>query len=331
MSISKAGNYETEAIIKNKLEGLSEITRRSWVSPRNQIIHAGHIRTAGKNFDGSTKDTNFWTETVSNGGTVTQENGAVTLNTNTAANGSAVYRSNKRARFVAGTTQLFLARTTSSEDVTENNLRRIGAYDDDNGFFFQVTDVFSVGTRINGVDTIVDSGNFNGEFGKTFPTGVNQYFSTMIEWTPTAVYFYIEEKLLHSIEGLLLTSTNSLPITIENINSGGLAQEVTFTCVEAAIMREGDLVTDSVDYHIEGDAATHVLKYGAGKLQRITFNNTSGNSLTIYDGIDVTGRVMAVVSTGLTAVGTYEYDLNFNTGLTIVTAGNGLDATVVYE
>lgn len=94
---------------------------------------------------------------------------------------------------------------------------------------------------------------------------------------------------------------------------------------------QGDLITDSVFYHLAGNAGTHVLKYGAGKLQKIIYNNTSGTSLTIYDGIDITGAIIGIITTASAALGTWIYDVSFSNGLTLVTVGNSLDATIVYE
>lgn len=302
-----------------------------WVTPRNEIIKSNRARLVGEIFDGTNKDPNFWNETTANGGTIVQSGGAITLKTNTTANGKASYVSTKKARFVPGTSQIFLSRTTS-DGFFENHLHRIGAYDANDGYFVQAKDlIFSIGYRKNGVETIIDNGNFNGDSGSTFPSSGNVFFAQSIQWTPTSVEWYIDGVLLHRLEGNLFVGTNSLPITIETENFNGATIDHDFTIAEACIIRQGDLVTESIFKHISGDAATLTLKYGAGKLQKIMFNNTLGTMITIYDSITGSGEVIGIITTTIAVLGEWEYNGSFSNGLTLVTEGNGLDATIIYE
>lgn len=323
-ALTQRGRLKTETEIVNR-ESL-----RSWISPVNQILNTNRVRLVGKNFDGTIKDPNFWTETVANGGSIVQSGGSITLKTNTSPNGSAKYVSNTKARFVAGTSHVFISRTTQS-GLAQYHVHRIGPFDDDNGFFLQAKDfLFSIGIRRNGIDTLINDGEFNGDWGKKFPqAGGTVYFSHIIEWTPTYVAWYIFGRLLHKVEGDQLINTNTLPITIETENTNGSTTDHEFTILETAILRQGELITEGKYYHISGAAATHNLKYGAGRLQRVIFNNTSGSSFTIYDGIDITGNVIGIITTK--SYGFWEYNVPFSTGLTIVTVGDDLDATVVYE
>lgn len=66
-------------------------------------------------------------------------------------------------------------------------------------------------------------------------------------------------------------------------------------------------------------------------LQKIMFNNTSGTSLTIYDSPLASGTVIGIITTTQYVIGEWTYNVPFSDGLTLVTVGNSLDATIIYE
>jgi len=137
--------------------------------------------------------------------------------------------------------------------------------------------------------------------------------------------------LLHKSVGGHLTSVLTLPIRFENVNDNDSVVDVVMDCLGVVITRQGELITNPTYYHISGNAATHILKRGAGTLQKIIFNNTLGTSITIYDNTAASGTVIGIITTTTAAVGVWEYNAPFSTGLTLVTVGNNLDATIVYE
>lgn len=112
---------------------------------------------------------------------------------------------------------------------------------------------------------------------------------------------------------------------------GGEVTSSTLAVRVASIFRLGKMETQPHYYHIAGDAATHTLKLGAGILHKIVYNNTTGTSLTIVDNVTGTSPVIGIITTASAALGDWDYGVPFNTGLILITAGNGLDATVVYE
>lgn len=80
-------------------------------------------------------------------------------------------------------------------------------------------------------------------------------------------------------------------------------------------------------------ATTTVIKSGAGILRRIVFNKFIALGVaTLYDNTAGSGTVLATVTLPaalLASNGSIEYNLNFATGLTIVTSA-AFDMTVVY-
>ena len=78
---------------------------------------------------------------------------------------------------------------------------------------------------------------------------------------------------------------------------------------------------------------TTTVKSGAGVLKRIVVNKigTSSNTCTIYDNTTAAGTIIGTIDPVHTQM-VFEYDVVFNTGLTIVTAtGTAADLTIVYQ
>jgi hypothetical protein len=75
-------------------------------------------------------------------------------------------------------------------------------------------------------------------------------------------------------------------------------------------------------------AGTTVVSTGAGVLKRIVVNTTANGAITVYDSESATGRVIAILKASV-AEGSFEYDVEFGTGLTVVTAAAS-DITVVF-
>jgi hypothetical protein len=76
--------------------------------------------------------------------------------------------------------------------------------------------------------------------------------------------------------------------------------------------------------------ATTVIRTGPGILHSITINDqgASSNTCAVYDNTAGTGTLIATIDT-VTATGNLLYDVQFNTGLTIVIAtGTAANITV---
>lgn len=77
-------------------------------------------------------------------------------------------------------------------------------------------------------------------------------------------------------------------------------------------------------------ATTTVVKSGTGVLHSITVNTTTAFAITVYDNTAASGTKIATIAASPAIGSTFLYDVSFNTGLTIVTAGAS-DITVSYS
>lgn len=93
------------------------------------------------------------------------------------------------------------------------------------------------------------------------------------------------------------------------------------------------LTTTQNSYSHIATATTTTVKSGAGTLRSITVNSlgTVASTTTVYDNTAGSGTVIAVINT-LALSGTFDYNIQFATGLTIVTTGTAApDLTISYK
>lgn len=76
-------------------------------------------------------------------------------------------------------------------------------------------------------------------------------------------------------------------------------------------------------------ATTTVVKSGTGRLKAITVNTTAAGAITVYDNTSAAGTKIATLKASVVE-GTYEYNVSFANGLTIVTAAAS-DITVSWN
>lgn len=206
------------------------------------------------------------------------------------------------------------------------------------GAYFQI-DGTTFGIRIKKTNSetvayAIDSGSFNGVLGATW-TPTTDATTYEIYWTSTRIWFVVGDDILHTITASSASwaDTRSFHVFMDSLNDGtGLAASVTMKVRVATIYRMGKIETNAQYLHISGNAATWNVKYSAGALHKFIFNNTTGTSVTLYDAAAGTTNAIGIITTASASLGSWDYGkMPFYNGLTIVTVGNGLDATVVFE
>jgi len=302
--------------------------KRTEVDALGQLKVVTSVNLVGTAFSGTTKDPNFWTESVTGSGAVSQT-GKISLSTGVTANSTSKYVSVRKGRKIPGAANQFRTVCRLSTVPQANNIRRIGAYDANEGLFFQENGVtFGIGARKGGIDTIIASGSFNGNLGTTYDID-SILLRLVVDITEYSVKFFVNDILLHTLIGATddLTNTLDLPITIENINSGGNTTNNIFDIRFASIQRLGDIKSANRSVYLSTNATT-VLKYGAGTIQSINILDNAG-TISLYDGSVATGRVLGVID-ALKVTGDQDYPAQFDNYLTVVVAGNA-KCTIFYE
>lgn len=128
-----------------------------------------------------------------------------------------------------------------------------------------------------------------------------------------------------------VSATQSGTWNVNNIS--GTVSLPTGAATESTLVALSAKVVNGYSFHRSASNATTTIKSGAGVLKRVTVNTLGSalNTCTIYDNTAGSGTIIAVIDPTL-ARGTFEYDLVFNTGLTIVThTGIAADLTIVYQ
>lgn len=303
-------------------------------TPEGAVRVAEVKRIIGGGFPGTVLDTNIWTKTETAGGTFTSGGSIGTLRTNTTANGSVVLVSNRSARFIAGRTNAYFDNVRIPQAGVANNLRRWGAYDANNGFFFQMNgSALGIGIRKAGVDTIIPVASWDHPMAMDTDNHVYEIY-----WTNQSAWFVMGGELVYTaVDGPApLTATVSLKVTHENINSAGATADVTMEIRGCGINALGPTSAEPDYAHIVGVASpgtTATLRYGAGKLLAITINGSGpvGSSITIYNNTAGSGAIIAVIDAAkIAGPVTLQYGASFDVGLTIVAVGV-IDITVIFD
>lgn len=331
----KVGVYEIEG----------DIGTRTFVTPMNALKVAEATRLIGAALS-DTFDPNFWSQTVASGtATTAVTQGVMILSTGTTTASSNIVNSQRTARYIAGVSN-YCRLQVRTPAVTGANTRRWGAFNAQNGFFFEWDGTtFKCVARKAGSDTPVNSGSFNGVLGATYTPTANAT-TYEIFWTNKSAWFFIDGTLLHKTTGTAtsLTATPHLQLGFENTN-GANTNNNTLEIRVASIARLGKLGSNAQYSHISS-LSTNVLKYGPGILKKVVIGTapaTAAGTITIYDNTAGSGAIIALLTVDRGSAGgggaraaaipyTIDFDeLPFNTGLTVVAATTAIDFTVIYE
>lgn len=298
-------------------------------------------RIIGTNF-GSSIDSAYYTITNNNAGTTTAATGTCTLATNTTANGNTQIVSVAKARNHSGRTNIFRGVIRFGDTGGTNNVREFGIYvDANNAFVFRLSGTtFSVVVKRAGVETVVNSGSFNGNgttSGGTYALDTN-FHAFSIGYMASRIRFEIDDTSIHVFSAGSTNLVASLvgQLYASNVNSGGATTNRVLDLIAWSVSASGDAVNNPQFYNCNAVAETRTLKGGGGTLQSISIGRSGGTgaTLTLYDNTAASGTIIGIWDlNAATSVGTHVMGLdgvNFYLGLSYQTTGTMTGASVTF-
>ncbi len=299
-----------------------------------QLMTAEQRLLAGRSLDGTTLDTNYFSTTVANNGSIVLSGGSARVRTSSTADGSALLNSKRTARFITGRANICSVTAALSHSGTANNVTEWGVGTADNRIVFRLSGTtLSCVVRSAGVDTVdVASASWNSNRSTPTLTSMNFY---EIHYNALFVYFLINGVVMHVVSRLGAASTTAIvedltmPIRVSNVNSSGSTSDVSIYVTALAVL--GTSGTEPVPIYKNITSATTTLcAVGAGALKRIILNTAANGTVKLYDGITAVNIFASITVSSSDIPTVWEFGTQFNTGLTIVTSAS-TDITVVYE
>lgn len=139
------------------------------------------------------------------------------------------------------------------------------------------------------------------------------------------------QRIAQRLTSLITATTDRTQKT--QLTNGTIDGAIKASSTPPALTDTSLVVTNSpFSYTNITTAVTTTIKSGAGMLHTITINTTANGTLTVYDNTAGSGTIIALVSpvNGM-APSCLIYDLQFNTGLTVVSSSANPDFTVTWK
>ena len=301
-------------------------------TPSGEMRAIEPVRMVGVLFEGTTIDHNFWSDYTLSGGTVTQSGGKISLDSGTDPTGLASLESVRRGRYVPSVNMRVRMQVRLSDNGVANNYRRWGAWDTNDGCYFELHGtVLSAVTMTGGVATPVASTSWNKN--RLVPD-ISNLHTYEIYYSTSKVWFVIDENLMHIASSPIdpWTSTYNLPCRMENWNDGNTT-DCYIRTRSFTLFKLGTLYTATKGTNIDGSVSQQVLKYSAGSLHSIIINApVDGAEIFVYDSLTASNQMLKIVLPTGSQPQALAYHFDFYTGLTITTASaTGLNISIVYE
>ena len=302
--------------------------KRGKIGSTRELAVTDSIRLNGGTFTGTVLDTGMWQTPYTQGtGTAAMVSGQCQLATGITANSNAYITTYKLARFMNTANNYIRMHVQIPDAGVTNNIRRWGAFDLSEGFFFVLNgSTLSVASRMASIDTMYSISGFT----------LNNYYNMYeIYWDAVGANFLVNDVVVYTIPFTnTVTTTLHFKSTAQNQNTNGATTNVLMNIRGMAICRFGEETSRPV-YKQVGQLGTQVLKYGPGTLELVAVSKHGGsaNLVTLYDGLTTAAGTEICTLDTVNSGSLYAiYDVDFSGGLTIACSGGTPgDLTITYE
>lgn len=139
------------------------------------------------------------------------------------------------------------------------------------------------------------------------------------------------QRIAQRLTSLITATTDRTQKT--QLTNGTIDGAIKASSTPPALTDTALVVTNSpFSYTNITNAATTTIKSGSGMLHTITLNTTANGTLIVYDNTAGSGTIIATItSANNTPLSTLIYDIQFNTGLTVVSSSAAPDFTVTWK
>ena len=322
----------------------SQINKTQRITPIGAMTVEETTRLVGAGF-GTAVDAQFWT-LASSGGAASSgiAAGILTLVSGTAANAYGNATSTRQGRFLFANPNLYRGTVRVTSAAVTGCTRRFGAYTTaanpynlpTNGFGFEISAAGTLSCKTwsaGAVAKTVDSGSFNGEVASyVVDTNIHAY---EIVYDVMGAWYFVDGVLLHKFTPTtaVLTEVLTQPLSAVAFAAAGGGTAGTMELWAASILRYGKDLSRPKTVNITTNTTT-ACKIGAGTLHRviITKAGANTNTLAIWDNPVTTGTLLGTITNAIGNVASIEFNVDFYTGLSIVTATSTAgEYVIVYD
>ncbi len=317
------------------------------ITPSGQLNTGELVRLVGGNFvAGQSLLPHTWTTNfVGSGSEITIE-GEMNLNTGTTPNSAARLTTFRKARFITATFNLAHLAISTPLNQNPDTIRRWGVYDPtttslgvDGIFFENNSGTYSIVRVKNSVEQeravlVIDGQGNQSGFSSPNPFFINDNVAVYeIFYNAGTIFFFQNRKLIHK-----MSSLDSAAYSTPHLRAGAIVENINGNTTDNVLVSRGFAIS-----RIGANSAipepfritttgTFVIKNTPGRLHRIIIadKGTGAASILIYNNFAAAGEIVADIDTA-DVQGGLEYQIEMDTGLTIVAAGGSVDFTVVFD
>ncbi len=309
----------------------------AFIAPNGSTNVAEVVRLVGGNFvAGQPLISHLWTENLINSATTSVTDGELIMSTGTVADGEVRVQTFRKARFITATYNLSHQAVSTPNRSNTDVMRRWGCFNPDDAsqdgvFWENDSGAIKIVRMKNNVRVeVVEEVDFNGQDPFVFDDDVSIY---EIIYNAGTIFFTQNRKLIHKMQALsdAAYGTPHLKVghLVQNINGNTTGNTMITRGSSISRIGANSAIPDFFNITTPG---THLIKNTPGRLHRVIIGDhgMGATNLTIFNSTAGSGETISKLD--MTEVqGVSEFNVEFDTGLTIVANGNGIDITIIFD